>query len=162
MSTALLGHRLRCRDEHDLVGAADGELEPAARDAGAEVEQHDVVEGAEQSDQLAVGIRAEPGHDLGVGGGAEQVQSARERGHVGAQLGGGLDLLDVSEQIGERPSAAQPVGRQRREGAEVGVGVDGDHAQPQTVGEQAADHEGAASSCPRRPWARSPRRRSRG
>ena len=106
--------RLRCRDEHDLVGAADGELGQAARDGVAEVEQHDVVEGAEQGDQLAVRIWAEPGHDLGVGGGAEQVQSARECGHVGAQLGGGLDLLDVSEQIGERPLAAQPTGGQRR------------------------------------------------
>jgi hypothetical protein len=58
------------------------------------------------------------------------MQAAGKRRHVGAELRGGLDPLDVGEQVGQRALGAQPVGRKRGEGAEVGVGVDRDHAQP--------------------------------
>jgi hypothetical protein len=71
------------------------------------------------------------------------VEPGREGGHVRADLRCGIDPLDVGEQVGERALAAQPVGCERRQRAEVGVGVDGDHAQPQPVGEQAPDDEGA-------------------
>ena len=58
-------------------------------------------------------------------------------------MSGGLDPLDVGQQVRQRPLAAQPVGRERRQGAEVGVGVDGDRAQSEPVGEQRSDDEGA-------------------
>jgi hypothetical protein len=76
-------------------------------------------------------------------GAPSRCRPPRQRGHVGAQLGGGFDPLDVGEQVSERAPRAQPVGGDRGERAEVGVGVDGDRAEPQPVREQVADHEGA-------------------
>jgi len=54
--------------------------------AGAEIEQHDLVEDVQQREQLAVGVRAEPARDERVSRGREQVQAARERRDVAAQL----------------------------------------------------------------------------
>jgi hypothetical protein len=85
-----------------LVGAADGELGQLAGHAGAEVKQHQVIEAAQQRHQLSVGFRAQTGHHRGVAGRAEQMQPGRQRRHVGAQLGGGVELLEIGQQVGQR------------------------------------------------------------
>ena len=77
-STMRRGDPFRRRDEHELVGALDREPGERAGDAGAEIEQHDLVEGGEERDELAVAVGAEPGRQLGVARRAEDVQAGRQ------------------------------------------------------------------------------------
>ena len=109
-----------------------------AGDAGAEIEQDDLVEGGEERDELSVAVRAEPRRQLGVARCAEDVQPGRQPGDVGRELGGGVEAIGVVEQVGERALRAPSVGRQARERAEVGVGVDGDRPQLEVAREQVA------------------------
>lgn len=116
---------LRRRDEHDLVGALDREAGERAGDAGAEIQQDDLVEAREEGDELPVAIRSEGRRLLRIARCPEHVQPARQARDEGPELGGGLETVGVLEEIDERSLRAALIRRQARERAEVGVGVNG-------------------------------------
>src|SRR5205823_4024805 len=92
---------LRRSHKYDLVRSFDREARERAGHSGSEVEQNDFVEAGEEGEQLPVAVRPELSGELGVARGAEQVQSARQMRHVRVELGRGLELVGVGEEIGE-------------------------------------------------------------
>ena len=65
-------------DEDDLVGAFDRKARERAGDAGAEIEQHHLVEAGQERDELAVAIGSQAGGQFGLSWRAEEVQPARQ------------------------------------------------------------------------------------
>ena len=98
----------------------------------------------QQRQQLAVGLGAEPGHHRGVVGGAEQVQrrwATPTRSGAARWRCGSARCWPAG-----RPACSgqrSPLGRQRGERAEVGVGVDATTRSRSRSGDQVADHKRA-------------------
>ena len=81
------GHPFGRGDEHELIGALDREASERPGHAGAEVEQHDFVEGGEERDELAVALGSHARGQLGVSRCAEHMEPRREAGHLAAHVG---------------------------------------------------------------------------
>ena len=67
-----------------------------------EIEQHDLVEAAQEGDQLAVAVGREARGELGIARCAEHVQPARQPRDERAEFGRAVEPIRFVEQVGER------------------------------------------------------------
>ncbi len=131
-------HALRCGHEDELIGAPGGEPRQRADQAGAEIEDHDVVEAGQQRDGLAVLVRPRP-FLVEIAAGREHVQAAGQPRDIRTQLGSRQQAIGIGEQVGQSPLRPAGIGDELGEAAEAGIGIHGDGAQLQVGGEQVGD-----------------------